>query len=166
MVIHRPDDFAARVGDSGLIGFGESYMAGDWEASDLTAVLEVFASRVATLIPDFLQRLRGLYIPKQPRSERNSTQNTRSNISRHYDLSNEMFELFLDDTMTYSSALFEDLSVGATPSWDVLAAAQHRKIDRLLDGAGVGPVRECSKSAQAGENWRSELPNGERRCAR
>ncbi|GAA3178557.1 hypothetical protein GCM10020255_071240 [Rhodococcus baikonurensis] len=150
MVIHRPDDFAARVGDSGLIGFGESYMAGDWEASDLTAVLEVFASRVATLIPDFLQRLRGLYIPKQPRSERNSTQNTRSNISRHYDLSNEMFELFLDDTMTYSSALFEDLSVGATPSWDVFAAAQHRKIDRLLDGAGVGPG---SRVLEIGTGW-------------
>lgn len=150
MVIHRPDDFAARVGDSGLIGFGESYMAGDWEASDLTAVLEVFASRVATLIPDFLQRLRGLYIPKQPRSERNSTQNTRSNISRHYDLSNEMFELFLDDTMTYSSALFEDLSVGATPSWDAFAAAQHRKIDRLLDGAGVGPG---SRVLEIGTGW-------------
>ena len=105
---------------------------------------------MATLIPDFLQRLRGLYIPKQPRSERNSTQNTRSNISRHYDLSNEMFELFLDGTMTYSSALFEDLSVGATPSWDVFAAAQHRKIDRLLDGAGVGPG---SRVLEIGTGW-------------
>ncbi len=166
MVIHRPDDFAARVGDSGLIGFGESYMAGDWEASDLTAVLEVFASRVATLIPDFLQRLRGLYIPKQPRSERNSTQNTRSNISRHYDLSNEMFELFLDDTMTYSSALFEDLSVGRPRRG---TCSQRRSIGRSIDcwmAQVSDPVRECSKSAQAGENWRSELPNGERRCAR
>ncbi|NMM84264.1 SAM-dependent methyltransferase [Rhodococcus sp. SRB_17] len=150
MIIHRPEDFAARVGDSGLIGFGESYMAGDWEASDLTAVLEVFASRVATLIPGFLQRLRGLYIPKQPRNERNSTQNTRSNISRHYDLSNELFELFLDDTMTYSSALFENLATGALPSWNVFAAAQHRKIDRLLDGAGVGPG---SRVLEIGTGW-------------
>lgn len=115
------------------------------------------------MIPDFLQRLRGLYIPKQPRSERNSTQNTRSNIARHYDLSNELFELFLDGTMTYSSALFDDLSVGDSPSWDVFAAAQHRKIDRLLDGAGVGPGSRLLEIGTGWENWRSELPSAVQR---
>ena len=151
MVIHRPDDFAARVGDSGLIGFGESYMAGDWEASDLTAVLEVFASRVATLIPDFLQRLRGLYIPKQPRSERNSTQNTRSNISRHYDLSNEMFELFLDGTMTYSQCPLRG-SVGRSDPV-VGRVRSGRSIGRSIDcwmGAGVGPG---SRVLEIGTGW-------------
>lgn len=135
MTIHRPRDFAARVGESGLIGFGEAYMAGDWDAPDLTAALGVFAERMATLIPKWLQRLRGLYIPKQPVSETNTTSNTRSNISRHYDLSNEMFELFLDETMTYSSALFPSLT--PQPGWDDIAAAQRSKIDRLLDRAGV-----------------------------
>ena len=102
----RPEDFDARIGDNGLIGLGESFMAGDWEASDLAGVLEVFASSVDTLIPVPLQKLRGLYLPRAPRQERNTEQNTRGNISRHYDLSNELFATFLDTTMSYSSALF------------------------------------------------------------
>lgn len=148
MLVHRPRDFTARVGRSGLIGFGEAYMAGDWSAPDLTAVLEVFAARAATLIPGPLQRLRGMVIPKPPGSEKNTTRNTRSNISRHYDLSNELFGLFLDDTLTYSSALFgRDETV---PSWDDLVSAQHRKIDHLLDGAGV---REGSRVLEIGTGW-------------
>jgi cyclopropane-fatty-acyl-phospholipid synthase len=106
MTMNRPEVFAARLGDGGLIGLGESYMAGDWDADDLTAVMEVFAARVGTLVPEPLQKLRALYLPRQPRRERNTEQNTRSNISRHYDLSNELFASFLDRTMTYSSALF------------------------------------------------------------
>ena len=97
MTINRPEAFAARLGDGGLIGLGESYMAGDWDADDLTAVMEVFAARVGTLVPEPLQKLRALYLPRQPRRERNTEQNTRSNISRHYDLSNELFATFLDE---------------------------------------------------------------------
>ena len=69
-------------------------------------MLEVFAASVDTLIPTPLQKLRTLYLPRTPRQERNEEQNTRSNISRHYDLSNELFSNFLDTTMSYSSALF------------------------------------------------------------
>ncbi|GAB3540268.1 cyclopropane-fatty-acyl-phospholipid synthase family protein [Arthrobacter tecti] len=139
MRIHRPGDFFARLGDNGLIGLGESFMAQDWTASDLTSVMEVFAAQAAHLVPVPLQKLRGLYLPKPPRKERNSTANTRSNISRHYDLSNELFALFLDNTMSYSSALFE----AAGPRlldvrWEDFAEAQQRKIDRLLDQASVG----------------------------
>ena len=148
MVIKRPADFAERVGQSGLIGFGEAYMAGDWDAADLTAVLEIFATRMATLIPQSLQRLRGLYVSKPPRAERNTTKNTRSNISRHYDLSNELFELFLDETMTYSSALFSE--TGRVDDGEPLADAQRRKIDRLLDRAGV---REGSRVLEIGTGW-------------
>ncbi|MGU3431457.1 class I SAM-dependent methyltransferase [Actinomycetes bacterium M1A6_2h] len=148
MIVNRPADFAARVGDSGLIGFGEAYMAGDWDAPDLAAALGVFASRMATLVPEWLQRLRGLYIPKQPRAEKNTTKNTRSNISRHYDLSNEMFELFLDESMTYSSALFS--SVTPAPTWDDFAEAQYAKIDRLLDRAGV---TAGSRVLEIGTGW-------------
>jgi cyclopropane fatty-acyl-phospholipid synthase-like methyltransferase len=148
MIVNRPAAFAARVGDSGLIGFGEAYMAGDWDAPDLAAALGVFASRMATLVPEWLQRLRGLYIPKQPRAEKNTTKNTRSNISRHYDLSNEMFELFLDESMTYSSALFP--SVTPAPTWNDFADAQHAKIDRLLDRAGV---TAGSRVLEIGTGW-------------
>lgn len=151
MTINRPEAFAARLGDGGLIGLGESYMAGDWDAADLTAVLEVFAARVGTLVPEPLQKLRALYLPRQPRKERNTEQNTRSNISRHYDLSNELFATFLDETMTYSSALFPVSGAALKDvDWDGLPSAQQAKIDRLLDKAGVG---QGSRVLEIGTGW-------------
>jgi cyclopropane-fatty-acyl-phospholipid synthase len=151
MTMNRPDAFAARLGDGGLIGLGESYMAGDWDADDLTAVMEVLAARVGTLGPEPLQKLRALYLPRQPRRERNTEQNTRSNISRHYDLSNELFSSFLDSTMTYSSALFPERGDALrTVAWDGFAAAQQAKIDRLLDKAGVG---EGTRVLEIGTGW-------------
>ena len=151
MTINRPEAFATRLGDGGLIGLGESFMAGDWDADDLTAVMEVFASRVGTLVPEPLQKLRGLYLPRQPRRERNTEKNTRSNISRHYDLSNELFASFLDSTMTYSSALFpESGDALRAVSWDGLAVAQQAKIDRLLDKAGV---KEGTRVLEIGTGW-------------
>ncbi|WP_411709839.1 class I SAM-dependent methyltransferase [Arthrobacter sp. B10-11] len=151
MTLNRPEAFAARLGDGGLIGLGESYMAGDWDADDLTAVMEVFAARVGTLVPEPLQKLRALYLPRQPRRERNTEQNTRSNISRHYDLSNELFSSFLDSTMTYSSALFPERGDALrTVAWDGFAAAQQAKIDRLLDKAGVG---EGTRVLEIGTGW-------------
>lgn len=151
MTIHRPEHFALRLGDGGLIGLGESYMAGDWDADNLTAVLEVFAERAGTLIPVPLQKLRSIFLPRQPRTERNSLKNTRSNISRHYDLSNELFATFLDETMSYSSALFP-ASGGAVKDmpWEGFAAAQQAKIDRLLDKADVGPG---SRVLEIGTGW-------------
>lgn len=151
MTMVRPEAFEARIGDNGLIGLGESFMAGDWEASDLAGVLEVFAASVDTLIPTPLQKLRTLYLPRTPRQERNDEQNTRSNISRHYDLSNELFSKFLDATMSYSSALFP-AAAGALTSvpWDSLAEAQQAKIDRLLDKAGV---REGTRVLEIGTGW-------------
>ncbi|WP_230011657.1 class I SAM-dependent methyltransferase, partial [Microbacterium sp. Bi128] len=151
MTINRPVAFATRLGDGGLIGLGESFMAGDWDADDLTAVMEVFASRVGTLVPEPLQKLRGLYLPRQPRRERNTEKNTRSNISRHYDLSNELFASFLDSTMTYSSALFPESGDSLrNVAWDGLAAAQQAKIDRLLDKAGV---KEGTRVLEIGTGW-------------
>ncbi|HSL38151.1 MAG TPA: class I SAM-dependent methyltransferase [Arthrobacter sp.] len=151
MTLNRPEAFAARLGDGGLIGLGESFMAGEWDADDLTAVMEVFAARVGTLVPEPLQKLRALYLPRQPRKERNTEQNTRSNISRHYDLSNELFATFLDDTMTYSSAIFPETGEALKGvAWNGLAAAQQAKIDRLLDKAGVG---QGTRVLEIGTGW-------------
>ncbi|MEE1800099.1 cyclopropane-fatty-acyl-phospholipid synthase [Streptomyces sp. JV176] len=135
MEIHDAHAFHRRIGAGGLIGFGESYMAGEWDAPDLVGVLTVMAERLAELVPRPLQRLRALWAPRQPAAQRNTPEGSRDNISRHYDLSNDLFALFLDDTLSYSSALFR----GFPADRSLLAAAQHRKIDRLLDEAGVGP---------------------------
>ncbi len=136
MLLHRPDDFFARLAADGLIGFGEAYMAGDWSSPDLTAVLTTLASRIDTLVPATLHRLRSVCLPRLPRSQRPTRTGAQANVAHHYDLSNEFFGLFLDDTMTYSSALFD--TVDPAPGWTNLADAQRRKVDRLLDIARVG----------------------------
>jgi cyclopropane-fatty-acyl-phospholipid synthase len=146
MVIHRPAAFARRLGRYGLIGFGESYMAGEWDSDDLVGVLTAFAKSVDELIPPALQRLRPLAVVRPPRSAHNSRPQARRNIAAHYDLSNDLFAEFLDETMTYSSALFDTLPASQAD----LAAAQRRKIDRLLDSARVGPG---SRVLEIGTGW-------------
>jgi cyclopropane-fatty-acyl-phospholipid synthase len=143
----RPDSFYERLGAGGLIGFGESFMAGDWVCDDLAGVLTIMASRMADLIPAKLQRLRSAAVHMRPSSQDNTVDGARENIHRHYDLSNELFALFLDEGLSYSSALFES---DPAQSNEPLIDAQHRKIDRLLDIAGVG---EGSTVLEIGTGW-------------
>lgn len=143
MRIVRPS-FFHRLGAQGNVGFGEAYMAGDWESPDLAAVLTPFAARVSTLVPRPLQAFRRLVDARRPTLERNTPDGARANVHRHYDLSNELFELFLDESMTYSSAWFG--------SGDDLRAAQLRKIDGILDYAGV---TEGSRVLEIGTGWGS-----------
>src|SRR6202012_1992492 len=108
--------------------------------ADLTGLLTVFATQAGTLVPPWLQRMRALAVRRPPAADRQTRTGARQNISRHYDLSNDLFALFLDETMTYSSALFgvaDDGSLRAAE--DVLAGAQRRQVDALLAGAGAGP---------------------------
>ena len=103
----RPAAFFARLGRDAKIGFGEAYMAGDWRAgpgTDLADLLTPFASRLTTLIPPALQRLRVLADRRVPHDHENTLDGSRTNIAAHYDLSNDLFAAFLDPTMTYSSA--------------------------------------------------------------
>jgi len=151
MEVRDPSAFFARVGAGGLIGFGESYMAGEWDCADLTGLLTVFAANVADLVPTPLQRLRRLAVRRQPAADEQTKAGARRNIGRHYDLSNEFFALFLDETMTYSSALFETAADGSPVAADrLLGQAQRRKIDRLLDQARVGPG---SRLLEIGTGW-------------
>ncbi|MEP7204278.1 MAG: class I SAM-dependent methyltransferase, partial [Ilumatobacteraceae bacterium] len=145
MVIHRPREFFARLGNDAKIGFGEGYMAGDWDAApgtDLADLLTPFAANVATLVPPSLQRLRGLVERRQPAREQATISQARENTSRHYDLSNKLFAAFLDESLSYSSALFE--------TGDDLATAQRRKIDAILDRAAV---RSGSTMLEIGTGW-------------
>nr|BFD88524.1 cyclopropane-fatty-acyl-phospholipid synthase family protein [Streptomyces sp. Xyl84] len=144
--VHDPAAFHARVGRFGLVGFGESYMAGEWDAPDLVGALTVLAAHAADLVPAPVQRLRGLWALRQPRERRNTPEGARVNISAHYDLSNDLFALFLDETLTYSSAVFRGLPAHR----DLLAAAQRRKIDRLLDLADVG---QGTRLLEIGTGW-------------
>ncbi|HET7379308.1 MAG TPA: cyclopropane-fatty-acyl-phospholipid synthase family protein [Gaiellales bacterium] len=138
-VMVRPSAFFARIGRDRKIGLGDSYVAGDWRAgsgTDLAELLTVFAERLTTLVPPWLQRLRSLVDRPIPTDQDNSIAGARDNIAAHYDLSNEMFATFLDPTMTYSSAWFDGESSVDTAT--DLESAQLRKIDAMLDLAGVG----------------------------
>ncbi len=139
----RRDAFFRRLGADGKIGFGEAYMAGDWDAiGDLAAVLEPFAANLERLVPAPLQRLRRFFEPRLPDSQRNTVQGAARNIRRHYDLSNELFALFLDETMTYSCAIFEP--------GDTLADAQRRKLRAMAELAGVAPGHRV---LEIGSGW-------------
>jgi cyclopropane-fatty-acyl-phospholipid synthase len=140
------DNFFHRIGADLKIGFGEAYMAGDWRAgngTDLAELLAVFARQLGDLVPPVLQRFRKLIEQRMPSSELNDRSGARSNIARHYDLSNELFATFLDETMSYSSAWFE------TQDED-LAEAQRRKVHGILDYAGV---RSGSRVLEIGTGW-------------
>ncbi|HET8961725.1 cyclopropane-fatty-acyl-phospholipid synthase family protein [Nocardioides sp.] len=158
MTVHRPDEFFARIGRHQLIGFGEAYLTGAWDAEDLSGFLAVLAAQMPDLVPRNLQRLRAMVVARPPRMHRNSQRNTRDNIAHHYDLSNDLFGLFLDPSLNYSSALFESeiLSAGdhrqaAVPrEGSDLHAAQLRKIDRLLDETRVC---EGTRVLEIGTGW-------------
>jgi cyclopropane-fatty-acyl-phospholipid synthase len=117
----------------GRVGFGESYVAGEWDADDVVAALEIlqFNSRVLREIQPFkavgkFQAVR----PHLPR--RNKPERARKHISYHYDLGNDLFELFLDETMTYSSAYFERADA-------TLADAQRAKYRIICEKLGIRP---------------------------
>lgn len=167
MTVRRPAEFYRRVGSDGLIGFGEAYLTGAWEAEDLGGFLTVLAAEMPTLVPGWMQRLRKVYVHRPPSMHRNTTSNTRDNIAHHYDLSNDLFRLFLDETLSYSSALFDTSHTrvvadgrrhlqatppgsGASEPVEPLAEAQARKIERLLDRTGVG---EGTRVLEIGTGW-------------
>jgi cyclopropane-fatty-acyl-phospholipid synthase len=119
---------------SGDIGFAESYIAGHWTTPDLVALLELFiANRTAiesviygTWWGSLAYRVKHLF-------NRNSRRGSAKNIHAHYDIGNAFYRLWLDETMNYSSALFEgDLQRNT-------AQAQTAKVRRALKECGVQP---------------------------
>lgn len=158
LVLHRPDEFFTRLGSDGLIGFGESYLTGAWDAEDLAGTLTVLCREIADLVPAWMQRLRAAYVARPPRHHRGSEDHTRDNIAHHYDLSNDLFATFLDPTLSYSAAMFDTDSateghrtiLGPPARGSDLAEGQARKIERILDAARVGPG---SRVLEIGTGW-------------
>jgi cyclopropane-fatty-acyl-phospholipid synthase len=161
MRVHRSAAFLDRLGQDAGSGFGEAYLAGDWDpepGTDLADLLIPFAERFSSerdshLLPRWAQSLRWLVTRAQPGDHENDRAGARENVSRHYDLSNAMFSEFLDPTLTYSAAQFENPEVDlASASYEELSAAQLRKLDSILDAAGV---RSGSRVLDIGCGWAS-----------
>ena len=118
---------------SGDIGFAESYIAGDWSTPQLTDLLRLLiANREALDDAVYGSWFGRLAYRLGHLLRRNSKANSRKNIHAHYDLGNAFYELWLDETMNYSSALYEH------PGQDMVSA-QHAKVRRALRMAGVQP---------------------------
>jgi len=133
MRLHNWNVCAAAL-KSGDIGFAESYIAGDWQTPDLASLLKLLVANrdaIESVVygswwGSLLHRVRHL-------ANRNSRRGSRKNIHAHYDLGNSFYRLWLDDSMSYSSAWFEGDRTGS------LREAQRAKLQRALAECGVQP---------------------------
>jgi cyclopropane-fatty-acyl-phospholipid synthase len=127
------DAFFNRTLRHGAMGFAESYMNGQWSSPDIAKLLILFNSNMTMLqesigknrLTQWLNRIIHILRP-------NTREGAKRNIHAHYDLGNEFYALWLDATMTYSSALFRD-------SQQTLRDAQTEKYRALAASTNIGP---------------------------
>lgn len=117
--------FFTRVLMRGELGFGEAYVKGEWDSSDVNAVLTFFLKNTTHIE----KNIRGFNVLRWVEFLRhgirhNSIKNSRKNIQEHYDLSNKMYAFFLDKGMNYSCAFYENTD-------DSLEKAQLQKLKKL-----------------------------------
>ncbi|MGA0609377.1 class I SAM-dependent methyltransferase [Caldimonas sp. KR1-144] len=137
-------DRALRAGD---IGFAEGYLEGEWDTADLPALIGLMLANREVLERVMYGSWWGSALHRLRHAlNRNSRRGSARNVHAHYDLGNPFYALWLDESMSYSSAWFEgDLT-------RPLAEAQRAKQRRALDQAGV---REGSRLLEIGCGWGS-----------
>lgn len=134
-VVVRDERAYAALVREGSIGFGRGYVEGWWTTDDPVAVVRFAIRNMGTLdrFRNRLHRLTGWATdPVRNALPHDSRERNREDIGAHYDIGNDFFELFLDETMTYSSAVFP------TPDATLADGSRH-KIDLLLDRLELGP---------------------------
>jgi cyclopropane-fatty-acyl-phospholipid synthase len=109
--VHSPE-FYRQVASNGSVGSGEAYMDGHWSCNDLVALVRLLVRNRDLLdgMETGFARLAGIAMRALHALRRNTRDGSRRNIAAHYDLGNELFALFLDENMMYSSAIFVDPS--------------------------------------------------------
>ena len=118
----------------GSVGVGEAYMDGLWRCDDLVALVRLLVINRDRLdsMETGLARFGGWLLRGWHALRRNTRAGSRRNIAAHYDLGNDLFELFLDKSMMYSSAIFADES-------ETLEVAQWRKLERICRKLDLQP---------------------------
>jgi cyclopropane-fatty-acyl-phospholipid synthase len=131
--VHDPA-FYSTLAARGHLGAGESYIEGGWTADDLVSLIRLMAlnDELSMDLEFGAEKLAAPLLKLRHALRRNTRTGSRKNIADHYDLSNEFFALWLDPTMTYSSAVFEDDGM-------TLEQAQVAKLDRLCRKLRLGP---------------------------
>ena len=133
VTVHCPR-FWTDVAFGGTLGAAESYILGHWSADDLTALCRIFARNLA--LTDGMERGWAGAASRAARVlhalRRNTRRGALANIAAHYDLGNEFFGLVLDETMSYSCAVF------GSPG-ESLESASLRKVDMACRKLDLGP---------------------------
>jgi cyclopropane-fatty-acyl-phospholipid synthase len=133
VIVHDPS-FYRSVLLGGSVGAGEAYMRGAWGTDDLVSVVRLMVRNMGALsameggAARMLTPLRRAYHALR----RNTRGGSRQNIAAHYDLGNDFFALFLDETMTYSCGVYENPSA-------TLREASEEKYDRICRKLALGP---------------------------
>ena len=125
-ILIKKQNFNYNLIRGGSIGFAESYMRGEFETDNLSNLIELTARNIEIIhkfsgILDFpiINFVKNKII-------KNTKSRSKQNIAKHYDLGNDFFSLWLDETLTYSSAIFNDNSKN-------LSEAQNNKYQKLID---------------------------------
>jgi cyclopropane-fatty-acyl-phospholipid synthase len=144
--IHKMS-FYKRLAFAGTMGLAESYLDGEWSCNNLYGLFSIFAKnrKVIEKIDSsntYINRLFNLFREK---SSKNTLTKSKSNIHAHYDMGNELFENFLDPTMTYSSGYFRFKNMN-------LEQASLAKIDRLCNQLNLS---ENDHLLEIGTGWGS-----------
>ena len=132
IAIHNEDTFARLIRE-GDLGMADAYLEGWWSTPDLQAFMDVVHADNNDAYDSFAgMQLVRLWERLRFWMNRNTKDNAKKNISYHYDLGNEFYGLWLDDTMTYSSAIFET-------GQESLEKAQIAKYKSMVDQMGAQP---------------------------
>ena len=134
VLVHHPR-FYLDLLTGGSLGAASSYMEGRWSASDLPALFRFFIHNTdeADGLDNGLARMNAKFAALMHRLRANTRAGSRRNIHDHYDLGNDLFALFLDETMTYSAGIFE------TDDSD-LHSASTAKLDRICQKLRLSPA--------------------------
>ncbi|MEP3525623.1 MAG: cyclopropane-fatty-acyl-phospholipid synthase family protein [Hyphomicrobiales bacterium] len=136
-------DLATRVFKNGDVGVGESYMDEQWKSPDVTAVLKLFCENNHLMIARQRKFITGLLLRFIHWRNSNTKTGSKRNISAHYDLGNSFYKLWLDPSMTYSSALYREKDMD-------IASAQREKYANLAELIGI---REKDNVLEIGCGW-------------
>ncbi len=144
VTVHDPRTYTALL-RAGSVGLGTSYVVGWWDADDLTALVRAVFRRTQTMRSrlDSLGRATASILDLPARLASPGRADDRRNVRAHYDLSNAFFEVMLDETMTYSCAMFEGPGTS-------LCAAQVAKMDRLCTKLDLQPG---DRLVEIGSGW-------------
>ena len=125
LIIKKPN-FTYNLVCGGSIGFAECYMRGEFETNNLSNLIELTARNIKIIYK--FSGLLDLPVINFIKNKiiKNTKNRSKDNIAKHYDLGNDFFSLWLDDTLTYSSAIFENETKN-------LAEAQNNKYQKLID---------------------------------